>query len=217
MPPTASCRKESYSALSTVNGPPEPKWLMMERHALCMASVAIMAGMCPFVTSRPLMVPMTTPNAQQNSSITTALPVLFSTSMPKPPMMASWAPTEMSICPAEMTMLMPIAIRPTMELCTKRFVILVQEKKFGFTQVAITRSKIRERIKLYSFTTILKNSFGVCFFKDLSIFRTLHIRAGRIVHHVFLGHFLTAHHRVYPALVKHHAGVCDLVYLGKFR
>ena len=46
-------------------------------------------------------------------------------------MMATCAPTEISICPAQMTIVMPMAMTPMTELCTKMLVILRQRKEVG--------------------------------------------------------------------------------------
>ena len=109
-----------------------------------------MGGMPPLVTSRPLIRPMTRPPAMQNSSIMRTLLVAFSTQMPKPPSIATWEPTEMSIRPAPMTMVMPMAMRPIIQPWTNRLEMLPQVKKLGFTAAPMKSSTMKDSTKLYS-------------------------------------------------------------------
>ena len=81
-----------------------------------------------------------------------------------------------------MTMLMPMAIRPIMELCTKILEILVQVKKFLFTDAAMMTSRIKERTKLYSEMIFFPTSFTLIF--ALGMFFNLQICASRIIHYI---------------------------------
>ena len=73
------------------------------------------------------------------------LPVALSTVMPKPESSATCAPTEMSICPAQMIIVMPSAMMPVVVADWRKMVVMLrQRKKLGLTQTAMIRIRMKE-------------------------------------------------------------------------
>ena len=113
---------------------------MMERQAVCTARVAIIAGMWPLETRVPVNVPMKSPRNRQKTSVTQMFDVAFNTRIESPEMMPTCEPTEMSICPAQMTIVMPSAMMPVGADCTKILEMFVQRKKLGLKYQASATS-----------------------------------------------------------------------------
>ena len=89
--------------------------------------------------------PISEPAARQNASMIQIECVALSTSMPKPLSSATCAPTEISICPAQMIIVIDRAIMPVVVADWRNSVVMLrQRKKLGLTDTAMIRVRMKD-------------------------------------------------------------------------